>query len=333
MNKKLRAAIIGFGKMGQIRAKHSQECDITISAVYEYDEKMVITDYKRVKSVDDIFNNKNIDIVFICTPNYLNKEYTIRGLKSNKHVFCEKPPCLTSKDMLEIIEVKEKYPKLKLMYGLNHRHHDSVIRMKNEINNGNLGKILWMRGRYGKNAGETFFKNWRANKKMSGGGILIDQGIHMLDLFLYLGNDFDEVKSIVTNQYWKIPDIEDNVFALLKNKENDIVASLHSTMTQWRHLFSLEIFLEDGYMTLNGLKTPSGTYGEEILTIAKNKNQKSTERLFEHQYKFLVDNSWYNEIHYFTSSIKNDSKIEIGNCDDALKLMKLIEKIYEDGKR
>src|SRR5690606_1222943 len=110
---------------------------------------------------------------------------------------------------------------------------------------------------------------WRAKKDLAGGGILLDQGIHMLDLFLYLGGSFDQVHAFVSNLYWKLEGIEDNVFAIMKNSRSGMVASLHSTMTQWRHLFSLEIFLESGYMVLNGLKTSSGTYGEEVLTIAK----------------------------------------------------------------
>jgi predicted dehydrogenase len=332
MGNKLKASIIGFGKMGKIRAEFAEQCNIEIVSVYESNEEITIDKYHRVKLVDEIFDNKETDIIFVSTPNHFNKEYTIRALKNKKHVFCEKPPCINVTEMLEIIEEEKKHPELKLMYGLNHRHHDSVIRIKNEIESGKFGKVLWMRGRYGKNVGEDFFSNWRANAEQSGGGILIDQGIHMLDLFLYFANNFDEIKSMVTNQYWNIDGVEDNVFALLKNTNKNIVASLHSTMTQWRHLFSLEVFLEDGYMTLNGLKTPSGRYGEEVLTIAKNKKQKGGERLFEHQYKYLVDNSWYNEINYFTSIIKNDGEITIGNSDDAYKLMNLIEKIYEDGR-
>ena len=131
------------------------------------------------------------------------------------------------------------------MYGFNHRHHASISYMKEEINKKTLGRVLWMRGRYGKSVDESFYNNWRS-KKYSGGGILIDQGIHMLDLFLYLGGDFDKVHASVSNLYWNL-DVEDNVFATLENSKTKLAASLHSTMTQWRHLFSLEIFLEKGH--------------------------------------------------------------------------------------
>ena len=118
-----------------------------------------------------------------------------------------------------------------------------------------------------------YFNTWRANRELAGGGILIDQGIHMLDLFLYLGEGFDEVHAFVSSLYWKLPGIEDNVFAILRNSKTGQAASLHSTMTQWRHLFSFEVFMERGYMVLNGLKTPSGTYGAEKLSVAKNRSR------------------------------------------------------------
>ena len=91
----------------------------------------------------------------------------------------------------------------------------------------------------------------------------------MLDIFLYLAGDFDKIQAAVSNLYWDL-DIEDNVFAMLQNSKNKIAASLHSTMTQWRNLFSLEVFFEKGYVVLNGLNTSSNSYGEEVLNIAKN---------------------------------------------------------------
>ena len=164
--------------------------------------------------------------------------------------------------MKEIIRV-EKKTNGKLMYGFNHRAHRSVVYMKKLIDSKKFGKILWMRGRYGKSVNNDFFKSWRSKKKYAGGGILIDQGIHMLDLFLYLSGSFDIIKSSIGNQYWKC-DVEDNAFVILENSKTKVSASLHSTMTQWRHLFSLEIFLQNGYLVLNGLKTSSNSYGDEM---------------------------------------------------------------------
>ena len=105
--------------------------------------------------------------------------------------------------------------------------------------------------------------------------------------------------------------------------------SLHSTMTQWRHLFSLEVFLEKGYFVLNGLKTSSNTYGEEILTIAKNRSVAPAATWEdEKNITYHSDKSWESEVDHFITTIKNNGKIKIGNSDDAIKLMRIIDKIY-----
>ena len=215
------------------------------------------------------------------------------------------------------------------MYGFNHRHHESIKKMKSIVDSGELGKILWMRGRYGKEVEESFFKTWRANQKLAGGGILLDQGIHMLDLFLHLGDGFDEVSAFISNHFWKIDGIEDNVFAIYRSSETGISASLHSTMTQWRYLFSLEVFFEGGALILNGLKTSSGAYGDEILTIKRNPSHLMDGRYeLEESLTYKMDRSWESEILHFCKSIKKDDNITYGSSKDALSLMKLIDKFY-----
>ncbi len=125
--------------------------------------------------------------------------------------------------------------------------------------------------------------------------------------------------------------MEDNVFAIMKNSKTGMAASLHSTMTQWRHLFSLEVFLESGYMVLNGLKTGSGTYGDEILTVAKNRSQAPAATWDdEERFLFETDSSWDSEAEHFISAICNDTPISIGTSHDALQVMELIEDIYEN---
>ena len=214
------------------------------------------------------------------------------------------------------------------MYGFNHRYHNSIKRMKKQIDEKEFGKILWMRGRYGKSVDDTFKDNWRSKKEYAGGGILIDQGIHMVDLFLYLGGDFDRVHGSVSNLYWNL-NVEDNVFATLENTETGLAASLHSTMTQWRHLFSLEVFLEKGYLVLNGLNTSSNTYGNEKLTIAKNRSAAPAATWEdEEDITYHTDESWHSEAVEFFSAIKFNREVKIGNSTDALKLMKIIDKIY-----
>lgn len=327
--------IIGFGKMGQTRAKAClDKGDTHIVQVFDVNEinnENMIPFDSVASSADEIIENHQIESVFVCTPNYLNKELTIKALQHGKHVLCEKPPAFNAQDVREIQEI-ERVSGKKLMYGFNHRHHGSVKHMKSLIDSGDFGEVIWMRGRYGKSVDQSYFSTWRSKKELAGGGILIDQGIHMLDLFLHIGSEFDRVKGFITNQYWKC-DTEDNAFVLLKNSKTGLVASLHSTMTQWRHLFSLEVFLEHGYMVLNGLKTSSGTYGDEVLSIAKNRSTAPAAIWEdEEQITFHTDKSWQNEIEHFFSSIENDTPVQYGNSDDAMKIMTLIDEIYKEAK-
>lgn len=325
----LNFGIIGYGKMGQTRHSAILRTDVgDVSAIYGYPGDPVPED-KSVASPEDILANKDIEAVFVCTINSLNKDLTIAALKSGKHVFCEKPPAFTSAEVEEIRKVEAQSGKV-LMYGFNHRHHGAAVKMREVVDEGELGKVLWMRGRYGKSVDEDYLSTWRADPKLSGGGILIDQGIHMLDLFLYLGGDFDQVQAMVSHLYWHLPGIEDNVFVQLRNSETGRCASLHSTMIQWRHLFALEVFMERGYMVLNGLKTSSNTYGAEQLIIARNRT-KAPAASWEQESSLTYDKdeSWDREARAFADWIQS-GKPGIGSGDSlgALKVMKLVDEIY-----
>lgn len=325
----LNAGIIGFGKMGKIRyetIKKLQGCKVT----WICDTNPDITlpkDVQHSHTPQEVIENDEVDFLVLSTSNDMLGEFAVAGLDNGKHVFCEKPPGRNMAELRMMVDAEARNPGLKLMYGFNHRHHESIIHAKKIIDSGDFGKLLWMRGRYGKSVDENFFSNWRAKKEIAGGGILLDQGIHMLDLFLMMCGDFEEVIAYVSNLYWKL-DIEDNVFAIFRNSIGQ-VASLHSTMTQWRHLFSLEIFLECGYITVNGLKTSSNTYGDEILTIARNRSlPPAAQWTDEEKIIYHVDSSWEREINHFINGIRHNKAIEVGNTNDALILMRLIEKIY-----
>lgn len=321
-----KVGIIGYGKMGKTRHKAIAD-DGRAEVVSVFDSVETDAEVPVAASPEEIIGNPAIDVVFICTPNYLNKPLSIQSLKAGKHVFCEKPPAFNAADVAEI-QAAEKTSKKVLMYGFNHRHHESIQHMKKLIDGQEYGRVLWMRGRYGKSVDKSFYNNWRAKKEMSGGGILIDQGIHMLDLFLYLGGEFDSVHASVSNLYWHL-DVEDNVFAILENSKTGMTASLHSTMTQWRHLFSLEVFLEKGYFVLNGLKTSSNSYGDEVLTIARNRSTAPAATWEDEEHiTYHTNESFNSEIIEFFSAIDEDREVRVGCSGDALKLMRIVDHIY-----
>ena len=324
-----RIGIIGFGKMGQIRAAAMEAIGgFDIVRIFDVALPAQVA-YPTAASAQEIIEDASIDAVVICLPNYLIRPTIIAALQAGKDVFCEKPPAMNAAELAEIATVHTASGRT-LMYGFNHRRHAAVVKMKEIADSGELGKILWMRGRYGKSVDAEYFQGWRTKKELAGGGILLDQGIHMLDLFLHIGGQtFDEVQAMVSSLYWQTEGIEDNVFAMLRNRESGMCAQLHSTMTQWRHLFSLEVFMERGSMVLNGLKTSSATYGEEVLTVARNRTKApAVVREREETFEYPVDRSWEAEVEEFRDVITGQVPQRHGTVEHALMLMRLVDAIY-----
>jgi len=337
MSGKIKVGIVGFGKVGQVRKQIIENnpnlvldsiCDVTSLRHNEDISCENFTDYRNLLKQD-------IDAIFVCTPNKFTPELVITALNKKKHVFCEKPPGRTVEDIKNIIKAEKKNPELKLKFGFNHRYHDNVIEAKSIIDGGRLGDILWMRGIYGKSGGINFKKQWRSNREIAGGGVLLDQGIHMVDLFRLFCGDFHEVRSFVSNSHWDL-DVENDAFAILRNKKNQI-AMLHSSSTQWKHMFSLEISLENGYVNLDGILSSTRSYGQgERLVIARKQFEDESYAVGNPQENltyFNQDNSWEREIQDFVDCIKNDKKIAVGSSEDALKSMELVYKIYESDKQ
>jgi len=330
----LKVGIIGaYGKMGEIR-RHlfSKTPDCQVVALCDTHNKNGSDAFFSTNPYD-IIRYPDVDAVTICTPNYLVKDLVVAALNHGKHVLCEKPPGISLAQVVEMKEALGRSPGLKLKFGFNHRYHDAVLEAKRRIDTGKLGRILWLRGRYGKSVDPHFAETWRADKRLAGGGILLDQGIHMLDLLLLFCSDFDEVKAFSSNQYWNF-DVEDNVFAIFRNRRGQ-TASLHSTMTQWRHLFSLEIFLERGYMVINGILSSSGAYtnayAKEELTVALNRSPApQAKHTHEERLVFDQDFSFAREVDEFVGAIRNNSPIRVGGIEDAEKLMALVGRIYEN---
>ena len=266
-----------------------------------------------------------LDVLFVSLPNYMAADVTIAGLQRGFHVFCEKPPGRTVADIERVIAVEKRHPELLLKYGFNHRYHDSVCEALRIIKSGELGEIVNLRGVYGKSKIIPFSGGWRAERNYAGGGILLDQGIHMVDLMCLFCGEFTEVRSFVSNSYWN-HDVEDNAYALMRDKKGRI-GMLHSSATQWQHLFSLNISLTDGFLELQGILTGTKSYGEEKLLIGR-RTESDTGTARKEELTYLEDNSWRDEIYEFADAISNNCAIGSGNSADALTTMKLVYRIY-----
>ncbi|MBP7507937.1 MAG: Gfo/Idh/MocA family oxidoreductase [Prolixibacteraceae bacterium] len=329
MNKdKLNVGIAGYGIVGK-RRRSFIDLHPRLQTIAVCDQNFIDTgimaDGVRCYSHYSQLLEEPLDILFVSLPNYLAAEVTIAGLNKGLHIFCEKPPGRDVDDIIKVIAAEKEHPGLLLKYGFNHRYHDSVKEALRIIKSGNLGEIVNMQGVYGKSKIIPFSGGWRAERKYAGGGILLDQGIHMVDLMRLFCGEFTEIKSFISNKYWN-HDVEDNAYALMRDDRGRI-AMLHSSATQWRHRFQLDIILTDGFLQLNGILSGSKSYGQEKLVIGR-RDEADVGSLHEEVVIYLDDNSWRDEVNEFADAICNGSRIEVGNSNDALETMKLVYQIY-----
>ena len=326
----LKVGIAGFGVVGKRRKecvdRHPQlrvvaVCDQTFTDEGTLDENInYYQDYHHLL-------NEDLDILIVCLTNDIAAEVTIAGLESGLHVFCEKPPGRNVEDILQVIEHEKKHPTLKLMYGFNHRYHDSIQDALKILHTGELGSVINIRGMYGKAKLITFNQpDWRTKRAIAGGGVLLDQGIHMVDLMRLFGGDFTEVHSFISNSHWGY-DVEDNAYALMRTSDG-VVGMLNSSATQWRHRFHLDINLERGSLILGGILSGTKSYGAETLTVVRADPDNDRGDPKEQITRYNRDPSWDEEITEFANSILNNKPILSGTSEDALRTMQLVFKIY-----
>jgi len=326
----MRVGIAGYGVVGKRRrACVDRNSDMQLVAVcdrtFESDGTFpdgirYYPDYRR------LFSN-NLDVLIVCLTNDIAPEVTIAGLERGLHVFCEKPPGRDVEDIIRVIRCERAHPDLKLMYGFNHRHHDSVRDALRLIRSGELGSIINMRGVYGKSKLVTFNQPyWRTKRHISGGGVLLDQGIHMVDLMRLFAGEFDEIHSFISNSHFGY-DVEDNAYALMRT-ENGVVAMLNSSATQWRHRFHLDINLSGGSIILGGILSSSKSYGAETLTVVRADHENDGGDPREEMIRYNRDPSWDEEINSFAENILSNKPVESGSSLDAFNTMKLVYQIY-----
>ena len=324
----LRVGIAGYGVVGKRRRKfidlHPElETVAVCDRVFEHSPPGQIgvpyhTNYRELLQ-------EELDVLFVCLTNDIAAEVTMAGLNRGLHVFCEKPPGRDLTDIENVIRTERSRPDLKLKYGFNHRYHDSVRDALHIVRSGVLGEPIDVRGIYGKSKIISFDSDWRTKRALAGGGILLDQGIHILDLMRLFVGDFTGIKSYVSNRHWR-HDVEDNAYALMRTKSG-VIAMVHSSATQWRHRFQLDLTLERGQIILSGILSGSKSYGAETMTVAYAEPDDAGDPR-EVTTRYNHDNSWRDEIADFAADILEDRRVVDGSSADALKVMQLVYSIY-----
>jgi predicted dehydrogenase len=324
----MKVGILGAGLQGRRRSnalKQSKTDELVIVADVNLNAaRMLATDMhcQSTNRWEDVTNRKDIDTVIVCTPTYLHLPMSIEAFNHGKHVLCEKPLGRNPEEAGKIIEAAQLNNRI-LGSGFNHRFHPAVYKAHEMLDQGFIGKINFMRCRYGHVGREGYEKEWRGKAEMTGGGQLMDQGVHVIDLFRWFLGDFKEAVGFVNTFHWDIKPLEDNAFGLLRTDEGQ-TASLHVSWTQWKNLFSLEIFGQEGYLLIDGL---GGSYGTEKLISGK--RPTSNEPFKQEVIEFTsADNSWNMEWQDFSEAIINGRQ-PLANGDDGLQAIKIAYALYE----
>ena len=313
IGQKRAAAISRLGHLMVLAVDHKKDRAVEIGGTFGFNARAA-TDFKAAAEAADV------DAVVVATPHWKLSEITTACLYGGKHVLVEKPG---GRNLAEVSAVKEAADSAGriVRIGYNHRFHPAVLKAREIVDRGELGPLMFIRGRYGHRGRPGYEKEWRLQRSMSGGGHLIDQGSHLIDLARWFLGEFTDVHAALGTFFWNA-EVEDNAFLTLSTSEGRI-ASLHATWTEWKNLFSFEIYGRDGKLEINGL---GGSYGVESLTFYRMLPGMGPPETTRWEFPF-EDRSWDTEIAEFIAAI-HEGRRPIGDAAEALGSMSVIERAY-----
>ena len=269
----------------------------------------------------ELLSRRDIDIVIICTLHDTLAEIAIATIEAGKHVLVEKPAARAPSELSVVLQAEKKTP-VKVRVGFNHRYHRALQKAKAIVDSGELGELMFIRGRYGHGGRMGYENEWRANPHLSGGGELIDQGPHLIDLSRWFLGNFSEIDGFAHTYFWKMP-VDDNSFMMLKTPKKQ-TAFLHVSCTEWKNLFSMEIYGKVGKIEISGL---GGSYGLEKITHYKMLPQMGPPETTSWEYP-MGDNSWSQEMLEFYDDIELN-RSPAASLLDAYEVLKIIQTIYQ----
>lgn len=317
-------AIIGCGLIGQKRVKALAHCRLVAcvdqiqaraeNLAKDFPDCTAYTDWR------DMLKRADIDIVVIATLHVTLAEIGLAAVLAGKHVLIEKPGARRAHELEPLIKAAQQ-KKVCVRIGFNHRYHRAFRKARALIDAKELGELMFVRARYGHGGRVGYDQEWRAKPELSGGGELIDQGVHLIDLARWFLGDFQEVQGHAHTYYWNMP-VDDNSFLLLKNQKNQ-VAFLHASCTEWKNLFSFEIYGKQGKIDINGL---GGSYGLEKISFYKMSPEMGPPETFIWEYP-MGDDSWEVEFAEFLEDIQQKRQ-PAANLHDAHAALRIVEEIY-----
>ena len=316
-----RVAIIGCGLIGQKRAKALRHARLAACAdVLIERARSLAGDAVASNRWQDVVQRDDVDVVIVATINSLLAEIATAALAAGKHVLVEKPAATTVAEIDEVIAAAAKSGTLARV-GFNHRYHPALMQAKEIADSGVLGEMMFVRGRYGHGGRLGYESEWRARPELSGGGELIDQGVHLIDLARRFLGDFSRVTGSARTYFWKMP-VDDNAFMTLETAEGR-TAFLHVSCTEWKNLFSLEIYGRVGKLQIDGL---GGSYGTERLTHYRMLPQMGPPETQVWEFS-TPDQSWEREMNEFFEDIALQRKPS-ASLEDARAVLEVVEAVY-----
>ena len=326
----MRVGIVGAGLQGRRRAQALKAVggsSLVIVADARQDAAATLaahTGCLATPAWEDVVVRDDVEAVIVCTPPHLHAEIAVAAMNADKHVLCEKPLARTVEEARAMVRAARECG-VRLKCGFNLRHHPAIRQVRQWYDDGAIGGIDWIRCRYGIGGRAGYDQDWRANAGMSGGGQLMDQGVHTLDLCRWFLGDFAEVVGFLATSFWPIAPLEDNAFALLRTAGGQ-VASIHASWTQWKPLFSFEVSGNDGYLIVEGL---GGAYGTERAILGR----RDFEAPFrEETIEFRgEDQSWEEEWREFVSAVR-EGREPLASGEDGLAALELAHAIYESAR-
>jgi len=262
-----------------------------------------------------------VDAVIVATINSALAEVSAAAIRAGKHVIVEKPAGISVKQIDELIALAKQHD-VRVRVGFNHRYHPAFTQAREIFDSGVMGELMFIRARYGHGGRVGYDKEWRADPKLSGGGELIDQGIHLIDLAGWFLGDFKKIDGHATMYFWDMP-VDDNAFLSLQTAKGQ-TAWLHVSCTEWKNLFSFEIYGRHTKLHIEGL---GGSYGVEKLYHYQMKPEMGIPDTKVYEFPG-PDQSWQIEMSKFEEDVQKKRTPDAG-LTEAKAALQIVEEIYK----
>lgn len=322
----MNVAIVGCGLIGGKRARALSGAKLVACADISADRaRTLAAGFPGCAAATDwraAVERKDVEVVIVATTHASLAEITLAAVSARKHVLVEKPAGRNAGEVLPVIEAAARTGSL-IRVGFNHRYHRAFRKAKEIHASGEMGEMMFVRGRYGHGGRVGYEKEWRADPKLSGGGELIDQGVHLIDLARYFLGDLPEVAGHATTLFWNMP-VDDNAFMTLKTAAGQ-VAFLHASSTEWKNLFSFEIYGKKAKLHIDGL---GGSYGTEKLACHRMLPRMGPPETSTWEFPG-DDDSWQAEFAEFMEDVRLERR-PAASIEDARAALEIVGKIYKE---